>query len=103
MAINTPTQRAGLIRPAMLALASALLVIGFAIGQVTPSAIGALGSAIDSAGTPAVVAPALTRADDYALRHGGSGAVLTRNDDHGLRHPAAAQDTGVWVERAGGR
>lgn len=85
MTIHTPTQRAGLMRLPMLAPASALLVFGFAVGQVTPNLAGAIGVALDSPRTHAV-APELTRADDYGTRHAGAAPALTRNDDYGTRN-----------------
>jgi hypothetical protein len=118
MTIHTPTQRAGLMRLPMLAVASALLIFGFAVGQATPNLAGAIGAALDSPRTQ-VVAPALTRADDYGTRHAGAASALTRDDDYGTRNHAAARENSLaenysmphlysvsadgYVERAGGR
>ncbi len=113
MTIHSPSIRqGGLMRLPMLAIASALLVAGFAAGQATPNVIGAFGGALDSAQTQSIVAPALTDADDYGLRHRaaapGRGTVNTQNE----RTRAAAAgggvdttlpDAGDYVERAGGR
>ena len=89
MTIHSTTQPAQLKRLPMLAVATTLLVGGFAVGQVAPNLAGMIGPAIDSAQTEAV-APALTRADDYATRHGGATPALTRADDHGTRHGGTA-------------
>ena len=118
MTIQTPTQFPGLMRLPMLALASALLVFGFAVGQVTPNLAGAIGAALDSPRTQ-VVAPALTRADDYGTRQAGAAPAVTRDDDYGTRSHAAARENSWaenysmphvssvsaerYVERAGGR
>jgi len=117
MTIHTPTQRAGLMRLPMLAVASALLVLGFAVGQVTPNVIAMIGSTLDSAqaqtALPALTtaddyverhpyaAPAFTTADDYVARHTAAVPALTSSDDYVERHTAPA-DTGGYVERAGG-
>ena len=87
MTIQSPTQHAALKRIPMLALASALLVVGFAVGQVAPNLAGMIGTAIDSAQTEAA-APALTSADDYATRHGAAAPALTSADDYATRHSA---------------
>jgi hypothetical protein len=89
MTIHTPTQRAGFTRLPILAVASASLVFGFAVGQVTPNLIGSIGAALDSPRTQ-VVAPALTRADDYSTRHAAAAPALTAADDYGTRHSAVA-------------
>jgi hypothetical protein len=110
MAINTPTEHSGIGRPAMLALASALLIAGFAVGQATPNVVGAIGSGLDSAAGTEVTAP-LARGVDYPPRRDSSfwTGILTRGDTYGLRHGAGlrhgpqAADTGAYVERAGGR
>jgi hypothetical protein len=95
MSIHTPTQRLGLMRLPMLAVASTLLVIGFAAGQATPNLAAAIGSALDSARVQEN-APALTRADDYATRHAADTPPLTGRDDYATRHradvPALTQD-----------
>ena len=85
MTIYTPTQWAGLMRLPMLAVASALLVSGFAVGQATPNLAGAIGAARDAPQTQ-VVSPTLTKADDYGTRHAGAAPALTRNDDYGTRN-----------------
>lgn len=87
MTIQSPTQHAAVKRIPMLALASALLVVGFAVGQVAPNVAAMIGTAIDSAQTGAA-APTLSRADDFATRHSAAAPALTRGDDFGTRHAA---------------
>ena len=92
MTIHSPTQQADVKRLPMIALASALLVVGFAVGQVAPNLAAMIGTAIDSAQTEAVTAPALTRADDFATRHSGTAPALTRGDDYATRHSGGAPE-----------
>ena len=58
--IHSPAQRAGFMRVPALALAGALLVSGFALGQIAPNLVEMIGP-LDSARTEAI-APALTTA-----------------------------------------
>ena len=82
--IHSPAQRAGFMRVPALALAGALLVSGFALGQIAPNLVEMIGP-LDSARTEAV-APALTTADDYATRQGAIAPALTTADDYATRH-----------------
>ena len=83
--IHSPAQRAGFMRVPALALAGALLVSGFALGQIAPNLVEMIGGPLDSARTEAV-APALTTADDYATRQGAIAPALTTADDYATRH-----------------
>lgn len=85
MTIHTPSRQSGLVRLPMLAVATALLVFGFVVGQATPNLIDAIGAATDAPRTE-VVAPALTLNDDYATRHPRVAPALTLNDDYATRH-----------------
>jgi hypothetical protein len=91
--IQSQPQQRSLKSLPMLAVASALLVVGFAVGQITPSLAGALGTALDSPQTEAVapvVAPALTTVDDYGTRLDAFTPALTTGDDYATRLGAAA-------------
>ena len=63
----------------------ALLVSGFALGQIAPNLVEMIGGPLDSARTEAI-APALTTADDYATRQGAIAPSLTTADDYATRH-----------------
>jgi hypothetical protein len=101
MTIHSPTQRAGLMRLPILAIASALLALGFALGQMTPNLTGMIGSTLDSAQTQ-TAAPALTSADDYVERHLVAAPAFTSADDYVERHTAtvpALTSADDYVER----
>jgi hypothetical protein len=85
MTIHTPTQRTGLGRLSVFTLALAILVFGFAAGQAAPNVVEAIGATLGSVETQAV-APALTKADDYATRHAAAAPALTKADDYATRH-----------------